>query len=336
MKKKQKQKNTSIKQRNGVKRWWLIGTATVAALALLVGGLWYIFGNNDQEPTAEEPNASQTGNSNQQTGSTQTPTTRPGEDDQPDTPSVPVEGTDPTETTNPSETTEPTQGNDIPDNTQPTEDTRPNSGDQQGNAELPTESGDEPIVDEGVTFIQGIKTTSVMKYTGIYMEDGTNELVSDVMMMIVENETSSDLQLARIDVEYDDFTAEFQVTNLPAGKSVVVLEQNRKAYIQEEYRNMTIKDVVFFQENMNLCEDRVKITGTKGMLEIENISGETLGVVYVYFKNTADDGLLYGGITYRTTVDAGLKPGETRHVTAGHYDPDFTELILVQIGENVS
>ena len=69
---------------------------------------------------------------------------------------------------------------------------------------------------------------------------------------------------------------------------------------------------------MSLNENKVKITGGKGTITVENVSDETLGKIYVYYKNSVTD-LLYGGITYRATVEAGLKPGESFTVQTQHF-----------------
>ena len=43
----------------------------------------------------------------------------------------------------------------------------------------------------------GLVIHYISSYAGIYMEDGTNEPVADVMMIILENTSEQDLQLAR-------------------------------------------------------------------------------------------------------------------------------------------
>lgn len=96
-------------------------------------------------------------------------------------------------------------------------------------------------------------------YAGVYMEDGTNEVVSDVLMIVLENTSSQDLQLARVSIEYSNFTAEFEVTNLPAGEKVVALEKNRHPVPSEAYRSIETRNVVFFPEAMSLQEDRIKL-----------------------------------------------------------------------------
>lgn len=172
--------------------------------------------------------------------------------------------------------------------------------------------------------------TDIGNYTGAYMEDGSDEILTGILMIVLKNEGEAALQLARISLVYADFTANFEVTNLPAGESVVLLEKNRHPYVSDRYLRATTENVVFFQEPMSLQEDKVKITGTKGFLEVENLTDETMGQIYIYYKNSAAD-LLYGGITYRARVDSGLKAGKKTTVQTNHFNPKTCTILNVQI-----
>lgn len=173
--------------------------------------------------------------------------------------------------------------------------------------------------------------TYVGSYIGAYMEDGSNEEISDVLMIILENKGETDLQLARISLEYADFTAHFEVTNLPAGQSAVLLEKERHEYVDAPYYGAKTENLVFFSEEMKLLEDKLKITGSSGSLTVENLTDEELGEIYIYYKNSAADGLFYGGITYRARVEAGLKPGKQATVMTSHYYPNACTIVDVKI-----
>ena len=179
----------------------------------------------------------------------------------------------------------------------------------------------------------GLRILSVSKYTGMYMEDGTNEIVSDVMMIVLENGSEKDLQLARISLEYSSMTAEFEVTNLPAGEKAVLLEKNRQPMRLEDPLSAQSRNVLFFPEKMQVREDRLQITGSNGSLKVTNVSGADItGDIYIYYKNSASD-LLYGGITYRTSVKGGLAAGESASIIAGHYAPASCRILQVEIIE---
>lgn len=217
---------------------------------------------------------------------------------------------------------------------QPTETTEATQeATQEATGEQEQESEPESTEPQMIDLYDGLTIHHIGSYAGMYMEDGTNEPVSDVMMLILENTAAEDLQLARISIAYTDFTAEFELTNLPAGEKVVLLEQNRHPAPTGDYLSIETRNVLFFPETMSLQEDRIRIGGSNGMLELTNISDEDItGDIYIYYKNSARD-LLYGGITYRVSVKGGLKAGESNRVVAGHYTPDNCRFVLVDCGD---
>ena len=177
---------------------------------------------------------------------------------------------------------------------------------------------------------RGLRIASVGKYAGIYLEDGSGDPVSGLMMVILKNENIQDLQVARFALTFGEKIAEFEVTNLPAGETVVVLEKNRMTYTDAKCEKATLNNVSFFSDAMSLRKEQVEITGTKGNLSVKNLTDAPLGEIYIYYKNTAPD-VLYGGITYRAKIDAGLEPGAMTSVMSAHYNPANTRILNVQI-----
>ena len=170
-------------------------------------------------------------------------------------------------------------------------------------------------------------------YAGIYTEDGSDEIVANTMMLIVKNTGSQDLQLARINLQYSDFEANFEVTNLPAGERIVLLERSRHAYVEEKPQGAMVKDLVFFPEAMDLMEDKITISGGDGYMEVTNITVEDLtGEFFIYYKNSASD-LLYGGITYRVRISGGIGAGQTVRIMSKHYHPDRCTIVMVSYFE---
>jgi hypothetical protein len=231
----------------------------------------------------------------------------------------------PTET-NPTETnlteTNPTENS--PDESDSTE--------EESQAATDTEEQDPaPATEDSLP--DGLRIVYMTSYAGIYMEDGSDEVVSDVMMILLENTSELDLQLARIDIKYPDFTAEFEVSSLPAGEKVVLLEKNRRSMPDEKYTSIEVRNDVFFQTEMSLMEDTFEITGGNGYLDVKNISDSaTTGKVYVYYKHAASD-LLYGGITFRATVNESIAPGQTVRILTKHYSADNSRILAVTCSE---
>lgn len=180
---------------------------------------------------------------------------------------------------------------------------------------------------------QGLFIRDMYKYTGVYMEDGSDDVVTNVMMIVLENTSESDLQLADIALEYADFTATFRATNIPSGEKVVLLEQSRRSITSEKMIGWDVDNVVFFNEPMGLCEDKLEVTGLNGMLNVKNVSGADIdGDVYIYYKYSASD-LLYGGITFRTRIEGGLKADELKQIAAGHYTAKGCTIVMVTCGQ---
>ncbi len=207
----------------------------------------------------------------------------------------------------------------------PTPDTTP--------APTPTHQAQAEI--EPVTTINlgnGLEITDMGSYTGTYMEDGSDEFVTGVMMIIVANTGDADLQFASIELAFADTTANFELSNLAVGQSVVLLEKQRQPQPQGQPMSAVARNVVLFDSPMSLCTELVEITGLDGMLNVKNISGADItGDIVVYYKNSATD-LLYGGITYRVRIEGGLAAGEIRQVVAGHYRSSGSSICMVTVG----
>ncbi len=168
------------------------------------------------------------------------------------------------------------------------------------------------------------------KYSGFFMEDGSDNPVTDVMMVVVENQSGRDLQLARIHLEYSDFTAVFHVTNLPSGASAMVLEQNAHKAVDESYKSLRVEDMVYFQEPMSLKKDLFEYSLSNGSIQVTNKSDTDIaGDIYVAYKNYSEE-MYRGGITYRAKLEGGLKAGESKQVSAAHFDTEFSKLLSIQ------
>lgn len=190
----------------------------------------------------------------------------------------------------------------------------------------------ETTEDVNINLGYGMYITDVAKYTGIYMEDGTDEIVSGVLMIVVKNSGDTDVQLAEIELPVGKKTAYFKLTTLPAGESIVLLETNRMAYVDVDYTTAIAQNVVLFQEPLSLCEDKIKIQILDGALNITNISGTDMtGDMVVYYKNASSD-MLYGGITYRVTISGGIKAGETKQLAGSHFSGTGSRVMWVTIG----
>lgn len=178
----------------------------------------------------------------------------------------------------------------------------------------------------------GLMATQVGSYTGAYVEDGSNEFVSGVLMLRVTNNGEQDVQYAEIDMQLAEGTAKFQLSSLPVGKTVILLEQSRLAWDQnEEYQYAVLTNPVLFPEPVSLHSQQLQLQLLNGGLNVTNISGQDItGDVVIYYKNAQQD-LYYGGITYRARLEGGMKAGELKQIMGEHLRQGGTEIVFITV-----
>lgn len=184
-----------------------------------------------------------------------------------------------------------------------------------------------------VTLDERLEITDIGEYTGIFMEDGSDEVVSGVLMLVVKNTGEQAVQYAEITLPTDNGEAKFTLSTLPAGESVVLLEQSRMAYNgKEEVSQAAASNVAVFPEALSLAEDKLQLQVLDGALNVTNISGgDITGDVVIYYKNAASD-LYYGGITYRVRIEGGIKADEIKQIMASHFSDTGSKIMFVTVG----
>lgn len=199
------------------------------------------------------------------------------------------------------------------------------------------ESGKNPVINGEVSINvgSGLRIVDIGAYTGMYMEDGSNEVVSGVLMCIVTNEGDRAVEYAQLQLHDGEKDIPFTLTALLPGRSVVLLAQDKTAYDKDAAYTATMAEsVAFFANEPSLQADRLQIQGLEGGMNITNISKEDItGDVVIYYKNVAADGLLYGGITYRTRISGGIKAGELKQGMTQHFSVKGSEVLFVTVAE---
>lgn len=178
----------------------------------------------------------------------------------------------------------------------------------------------------------GLEITAVGAYTGAYVEDGSNEVVSGVMMLTVHNGGEDAIQYGEIYLETDAGEAKFSLTTLLPGDTAVLLEQNRMAHENGTISSARTENVALFAEKPSLCEDKIEIGVLDGAINVKNISGEAIdGDVVIYYKNYSE-GLYYGGITYRVRLEGGMEAEEIRQLMTEHFSAEGSRVVFVTCG----
>ena len=178
---------------------------------------------------------------------------------------------------------------------------------------------------------ENLVVTHIGSYSGQYVEDGSDEEVSGVMMIQVKNQGPSTLQYAEVITSGSGGEAHFKLSTLPPGQTVMVLEADRQKYSKRKCKTATAQYMAFFQEEPGTYADKFQIQALDGGLNVTNISGKDIkGEIVIYFKDYADDTLM-GGITYRGRITGGLAAGEIRQVMSENFTQDNTQIMFITI-----
>lgn len=187
----------------------------------------------------------------------------------------------------------------------------------------------ENLLSEKMLLGEGIELQAMSGYQGPYVEDGTDDIVSDVLAITVRNDGDKTVQYAHIILTQGETAYEFDVTTLPVGASAQLLELSRQP-MPDNTDGMTaqVTACAVFDTEPTMCEDMFQIETQDTAITITNNSGSDItGQIYVYYKIAYGD-LYMGGITYRVGT-AGLKAGESTTCYAGHFSTDYSKLMFV-------
>lgn len=182
------------------------------------------------------------------------------------------------------------------------------------------------------TELDGLKIVKAGRYAGLFVEDGSDETVSDVFALIVENTSDSMLQYAEITVALGSESYVFKLSTIPAGARAQVLEADKKA-LPEDISGATasVGMKADFPAEPSMYEDIFEVTAENYAIRVKNISANDIsGDIYVYYKSKVGD-LYMGGITYRVRV-GGLAAGESENSYAAHYVDADSEIMFVTYG----
>ena len=172
----------------------------------------------------------------------------------------------------------------------------------------------------------------IRSYDGIYLEDGSDEEITGVAAILVENTGTACVDLAKIQMDGNQCTYEFKVTGLAAGASAVVLEAGKQSYVEQVYDSVTAD--VALTDTFEMSKEFLDVEDTEdGQLEITNLTGHDIPCVRVFYKFYMKDHQIYvGGITYTAKI-TDLKAGASVRVRPSHYAPGESQVIMAKIYE---
>lgn len=202
-----------------------------------------------------------------------------------------------------------------------------NDGDKADDGKPVNIDAEDIVID---TATEGISVVSVDSIAGMFVEDGTDEVLSDILTVTFRNDTDRTLQYAKLILAVGEDEYVFEISTLPAGASVRAMEINRKPFVSSKGDvSLRQENVAWFLDEPSMYENMFSITQRNNAIIVENISGSTVNApIYVYYKNYTD-GVYIGGITYRASTQEQLEPGQTVVLNANHFDPEVSRLMFI-------
>lgn len=176
----------------------------------------------------------------------------------------------------------------------------------------------------------GIEVVSADNIAGVFVEDGSDEVLDSIGTITLRNAADKTLQYAELVLRAGSEEFRFEVTTVPAGALVRVMEADRKPLPSSLGEcSLSAENFAWFDTEPSMCENVFSVQTQERGLIITNVSDTAVNApVYVYYKNYVD-GTYVGGITYRAAVQQELNPGESASVSAKHFDPEASQLMFI-------
>ena len=203
--------------------------------------------------------------------------------------------------------------------TMPTKDPEPTyvqAGNQEG---LPCDVRYTPLV-----------VRQLASYDGPYLEDGTEEELTGVAALVVENTGTIGIEYVQLVVNQGKRELVFNATYIPPRGTVLILEKNRQPYTRDTVTGCRCRTLI--PGTFDWEKERILIQPGEGFsLTVTNLTEEAMPYVRVFYKqHEAAADLYVGGITYSAVVPD-LQPGETREVTPYRYAHGYSAVVAVVV-----
>lgn len=177
-----------------------------------------------------------------------------------------------------------------------------------------------------------LTVVSVGKYTGPFIEDGTDVQVDSVAAVVVQNTGDKPIQHATVNLSTgEEKLYTFSLATLPVGTSALVLETDKKFLAEDREITAFSADVTKSNE-FETNSSKVEVTCEDGIIKLCNLTDTDFRGVYVRYKNFTVGNVYFGGITYSASFD-NVAAGGSYEYKAAHFYKDYSQVLMVQIIE---
>lgn len=175
----------------------------------------------------------------------------------------------------------------------------------------------------------GVYLIGVSSFSGaLPSENPEGERAENIICASVKNTTEKSYQIFDFSLTIDGVQYSFKARTLLAGRKMMLFDEEKKPMPDFSGAfECVLTDIAAFESEPSILSDKVKMSYSDSIINVENISDEELKNVFVYYKYISGDYLL-GGITYRLSAGE-IAPGEIIQLLARYYKPGSSEVVFV-------
>lgn len=176
----------------------------------------------------------------------------------------------------------------------------------------------------------GIFARRLISYDGPFLENEMEEELIGVAALEVCNLGDAVVEYAEIVVEQPHRQLRFEVTYIPPGSSVLVLEKDAQRYDTGLITDFTCTKVICMKPEDGSESVRVETDGFCS-LKVTNLTEEDISCVRVFYKQyyEAED-LLLGGVTFCLVVPQ-LQSGQSQVFSPYHFAAELSRIVAVTV-----
>ncbi|HJD33486.1 MAG TPA: hypothetical protein H9911_02950 [Candidatus Mediterraneibacter tabaqchaliae] len=166
----------------------------------------------------------------------------------------------------------------------------------------------------------------VDSYSGVYIEDGSDEDVEDIFAIHVQNQ-GENVEYSSINLEVGGKQLNFEISDLPAGSGISVLESSRTPYESGAvlYRG---SQTAYIDEFDMMSAELGIIVGEDNGVTVTNLTDRDIPCIRIFYKFVQEDEYL-GGITYTAKIEE-LEGNGTTTVYPSHFSAKGSRIMMVR------
>ncbi len=184
-------------------------------------------------------------------------------------------------------------------------------------AKLPEKQEVQPsevVENQELNYIADFQGIKLLEKFGDTTENG------NVSSAILLNTTEKTLQYITFTENFSDGTVySYTASTIPPGEMCIVTEDSRSPFKDDSPSTFSDKGVAFFQQEPSVYNDTLQYVGADSILTVKNKSDKDIAEnIVIYYKDYAESRFT-SGVTYRVTIEGGLKSGEIKQIQANHF-----------------